>query len=339
MAVASYTKTKGGVRAQIQRQGVRMSKVLPTKGAAVAWATQEEAKIMSGAAGGFPARTLGEAFDRYEREVSRHKRGYRAEALRFEAWRRAFPELVAKVLHKITPDDIGQWRDARRAAVSDSSVVREAAQLRNVWTVAAREWGWCSEVSPWAKIKLPAKAHARIRQTGWAETRRIVRHMGYVTGKAPTTPQMQAAWAYLVAHHTAMRAGEVLGLKRSTVDLAKRVATLHSHKTLEREGVRFVPFTRKAQRVLAVLDAAAKAQGRDNYFSITGQSLDVLFRRVRDRLLIDDLHFHDSRASALTRLSKRMDVLRLSRISGHRDLNQLLAAYYRETAADVAASI
>jgi integrase len=65
----------------------------------------------------------------------------------------------------------------------------------------------------------------------------------------------------------------------------------------------------------------------------------VLLRRVRDRLLIDNLHFHDSRASALTRLSKRIDVLRLSRISGHRDLNQLLAAYYRETASDVAASI
>lgn len=68
-------------------------------------------------------------------------------------------------------------------------------------------------------------------------------------------------------------------------------------------------------------------------------SLDVLFRKVRDRLLIDNLTLHDSRAAALTRLSKRMDVLRLSRISGHRDLNQLLKAYYRETAADVAASI
>lgn len=337
--MASYTKTKAGVRVQIQRQGVRMSKVFPTKGAAVAWATQQEAKIMSGAAGGWPAFTLAEAFGRYEKEISRHKRGYRAEALRFTAWLRDFPDLCAKVLHKITPDDIGQWRDARRKEVSDSSVVREAAQLRNVWTVAAKEWGWCPEPTPWGKIKLPAKAHARTRQIRWPETRRIVRHMGYVTGKPPTTPQMQVAWAYLVAHHTAMRAGEVLGLKRSTVDLAKRVATLHSHKTLEREGVRFVPFTRKAARVLAVLDAAAKAQGREEYFTITGHSLDVLFRRVRDRLLIDNLHFHDSRASALTRLSKRMDVLRLSRISGHRDLNQLLAAYYRETAADVAATL
>jgi integrase len=117
------------------------------------------------------------------------------------------------------------------------------------------------------------------------------------------------------------------------------VATLHSHKTLEREGVRFVPFTRRAARVLAVLDAAAREAGRDAYFTISGHSLDVLFRRVRDRLLIEGLHFHDSRADALTRLSRRMDVMRLARISGHRDLRQLMQAYYRETPAEVAASI
>ena len=128
-------------------------------------------------------------------------------------------------------------------------------------------------------------------------------------------------------------------MKRSTVDLGKRVVTLHTHKTLEREGVRFVPFTRKAARVLSVLDKAAKDAGRDGYFTISDSSMDVLFRRVRDRLLIQELHFHDSRADALTRLSKRMDVMRLAKISGHRDLNQLLDAYYRETAADIAATI
>lgn len=339
MQVAYFTKTKTGWRAQIERRGVRKSRVFPTKGAAAQWAAQEESKILSGAAGQFPERTLLEAFRRYELEVSRHKRGSKAEGLRFAAWERDFPELCAKVMHTITADDLATWREARRARVSDSSVVREAAQLRNVWTVASREWGWCPESTPWTKVRLPAKGHARTRLPNWGEIRRLVRHMGYVTGKAPCTPQMEVAWAYMVAHHTAMRAGEILSLKRSSVDLERRVITLHTHKTLEREGVRFVPFTRKAGRILAILDAAAKAAERQAYFTISSQSLDVLFRKVRDRLLIEDLHFHDSRAAALTRLSKRMDVLRLSRISGHRDLNQLLRAYYRESAADVAASI
>lgn len=337
--MAHFRKVKNGWRAQVQRKGVRKSHVFDTKAAATAWAAQEEARILAGAAGGFPPHTLAEAFRRYEIEVSRHKRGARAESLRFAAFERDFPDLSAKVMHSITTDDLAKWREARRLLVSDSSVVREAAQLRNVWTVASKEWGWCPEPTPWSRLKLPPKGHARTRLPASAEVRRLLRHMGFVTAKAPETPQMEVAWAYLVAHHTAMRAGEILGLKRSTVDLGRRVATLHSHKTVEREGVRFVPFTRKAKRVLATLDVAAAAAGRDAYFTISGASLDALFRKVRDRLLIDDLHFHDSRAAALTRLSKRMDVLRLSRISGHRDLNQLLKAYYRESAADVAASI
>ena len=246
--------------------------------------------------------------------------------------------LCGKVLHEVTPEDIGVWRDARLKVVSPSSVVREAAQLRNVWTVAENEWGWCG-ASPWKKVKLPVKGHARTRRTSWREVRLLVRHMGYVTGRAPATPQGQLAWAYMVAQHTALRASEIRSLSRSSVDLTKRVITLESHKTLEREGTRFVPFTTKAARLLRVLDANAAAEGRDEYFTMSAQSLDVLFRKVRDRLLLDNLHFHDSRADALTRLSRKMDVMRLAKISGHRDLNQLFTAYYRESAADIAATI
>jgi integrase len=336
--MAYIRKIKSGYRAEVERLGVRKSQVFTTKAAAQAWAAVEEGKILSGKAGNFPSYTLKDAFDRYEREVSKKKRGAHAESLRFTAWLRDFPVLCGKVMHQITPDDIAGWRDERLKAVSASSVVRESAQLRNVWTVASNEWGWCGE-SPWKRVKLPAKAHARTRQTGWREVKLLVRHMGYVTGKAPTTPQMGVAWAYMVAQHTAMRAGEVRGLSRSTVDLERRVVTLNSHKTLEREGVRFVPITRKAARLLRVLDDAARLYKRDEYFTMSPQSLDVLFRKVRDRLLLEDLHFHDSRADALTRLSRRMDVMTLAKISGHRDLNQLLSAYYRETAADIAARI
>jgi len=57
--------------------------------------------------------------------------------------------------------------------------------------------------------------------------------------------------------------------------------------------------------------------------------------RARDRCGIVDLHFHDSRATALTRLSERLDVLELARMVGHRDLKSLMV-YYRKTAAQLA---
>jgi integrase len=334
--MAYITKLKTGWRAQVARQGVRTSKMFPTKAAAVAWAAVEEASILTEVQAKYPSKTLDDALSRYEQEVSAHKRGARPEGLRFQALRRDFPHLCKKLLHEITPADIASWRDARRRVVSDSSVVRDANLFRNVWTVG-KEWGWCGE-SPWGKTKLPREGSARTRQTQPVEIKRLVRSMGYVTGAKPLRPQHEVALAYLVAHHTALRAGEILGLRRSTVDLTKRVIRLETHKTMDRVGARFVPFTRKALHLLRWLDGWAKEDGRDAYFTITGQTLDVLFRKVRDRLLIEGLTFHDSRAAALTRLSKKVDVLRLSRISGHTDLRQLMA-YYRETAAEVAQTI
>jgi integrase len=336
--MAYFTKTTAGWRCQIARKGIRLSSTFPTKAAAQAWAAEEERKILRGASGAYPDKTLADALDDYHRKVSVHKRTARSEGLRFEAMKREFPHLCVKKLHEITPTDIAEWRDARRAQVSDSSVVREASTLKNLWNIARDEWGWCGE-SPWKKTKMPRKAHARTRQTLRSELYRLVRSMGYVTGNKPRTPQHQVALAYLLAHHTALRAGEILSLSRSSVDLEKRVIFLGHHKTVKDVGARKVPFTSRALRLMRLLDGWATEDVRDDYFTISSQSLDVLFRKVRDRLMIENLRFHDSRAAALTRLAKRMDVMRLARISGHKDLRQLMDAYYRATAEDISATI
>lgn len=140
---------------------------------------------------------------------------------------------------------------------------------------------------------------------------------------------MQAtAWALMLALRTAMRASEVLTLGRDTVDTRRKVATLRTHKTVEAEGVRIVPLTRHALRLLAVLDGTP--------LDVTAGTVDTFFRRARDNCLIPDLHFHDSRAAALTSLARRVDVMTLARISGHRDIGLLMRTYYRETAEEIA---
>ena len=42
-----------------------------------------------------------------------------------------------------------------------------------------------------------------------------------------------------------------------------------------------------------------------------------------------------TRATALTLLARRVDVMTLARISGHKDLKTLLRVYYRETAEQI----
>lgn len=48
--------------------------------------------------------------------------------------------------------------------------------------------------------------------------------------------------------------------------------------------------------------------------------------------------FHDARATAITRLSKRLDILELARMVGHRDPRSLMV-YYRKSATDIAAKL
>lgn len=335
--MAYITKVKAGWRAQVERKGVRDSITLPTKSAASQWATKREAEILAGAVSPWPRKTVADALDRYAREVTPTKAGARAEDLRLTAIQRHFPALCAKLLHEVTAADLAAWRDARLAKVTPGSVQRDINILRNVWTVAAKEWGWTPQPTPWASIRLPGNNPPRTRRLGWREIRRILRRCGYVTGQHPQTGLQGVAWAFLLSLRTAMRAGEVMGLTPESVDLKAGVVTLATHKTVAAVGRRLVPLTPAGLRLLRVLVAGSVAG--DRLISLSPASLDTLFRRITRQVLVADAHFHDARATALTMMSRKMDVLTLARISGHKDLSLLLSTYYRESAAEVSARL
>jgi integrase len=149
-----------------------------------------------------------------------------------------------------------------------------------------------------------------------------------------------------------MRSGEILGLTRAAVNLETRVVRLDKHKTQHHTGrPRFVPITKQAARLLGVLCVAAEnrqktgkkpAENRqedERLFTVTAASKDALFRRAVEQCGIVGMTFHDSRAEALTLLSRRVDLLTLQKISGHADINVLAASYYRESPEDVAARL
>jgi integrase len=74
-------------------------------------------------------------------------------------------------------------------------------------------------------------------------------------------------------------------------------------------------------------------------FEVGANEGSVLFSKLCRELLIKDLTFHDARATALTHLSKKVDVLTLAKISRHKDLSLLSNVYYRVTADQIAAKI
>ena len=70
-------------------------------------------------------------------------------------------------------------------------------------------------------------------------------------------------------------------------------------------------------------------------FDLTSRQLDVLWRKLRDRAGVTGLTFHDARHEAITRLARRVDVLDLARIVGHKNISQLMT-YYDATAGEIA---
>jgi integrase len=92
---------------------------------------------------------------------------------------------------------------------------------------------------------------------------------------------------------------------------------------------REVPLSLRAREILALLPRT------DPVFGLESAQRDALFRKARDRAKIPNLHFHDSRSEAIWRLSKKLDVMELARVIGHRDLRSLLI-YFNASADSLA---
>ncbi len=70
-------------------------------------------------------------------------------------------------------------------------------------------------------------------------------------------------------------------------------------------------------------------------FDLDVSQIDSLWRKAKKLALIEDLHFHDLRHTAVTRLAKKLAILDLARMIGHKDL-RMLQIYYNESAESMA---
>jgi integrase len=340
--MASIKKGGSGWRAQVATLGVRESKVFSTKAEATAWATLREAEIRSGKNTGVQAgRTLGEAFRRYEKEVSAHKEGHRWEALRLNAIGRfqlGGVQLADMKLADVTSDVLGQWRDYRlnvdgakgpHKGVVGSTINRELNLISHVFTCATKEWKWIVE-RPTTNVRRPKESEHRERLYTEDEIERLCFALGFDLGgeEEVKTVSQRVAATFLFALETAMRAGEICNLVSQ--DIIGRAARVRKSKTTA--GKRNVPLSPRALELLKLLPVVPDDVPM---FGVSSASVDALFRKARDRAMIENSTFHDSRHNATTRLAKKLQVLDLARAIGHADLKKLMV-YYNESAEEMA---
>jgi integrase len=311
-------KVDGKWRHRVMIDGKRTSGTFDTKAAALAWEAEQRTAPAGGSA---TTQTCKDAFERYEREVSKKKKGHRWEALRLAAFGRSALGQVR--VRDVDATHVAAWRDERLKSVQGETVNREMNLLSNVFTIARKEWKWITD-SPTADVKRPKKGKSRFRRVTEGEIEQICHALGW-RDTAPVTKQQRVAAAFLFAIETAMRAGEICNLTKENVN--GRVAHVIDPKNGED---RFVPLSARAVALWKMVPEG---------FGISAASIDALFRDARDeRTTIKDLHFHDTRHEATTRLAKKLHVLDLARMTGHKDIRKLMI-YYNESAEDIAAKL
>lgn len=254
---------------------------------------------------------------RYKETVSILKKGYEQERYRIAQILRS--DLASKFVHEVTSVDIASYRDARLASkntktgkpLSPATVRLEMSLLSNFFDLARIEWGYTSGPNPCADVRKPKNPSGRDRRLTNREERQILR---YAHGHA--NPQLYSI--IVIALTTAMRQGEILGLQWEHINFKTRVAHLPDTKNGSK---RDVPLSTKARDAITRL--GVKSQGR--IFSYTKHGLKSTWRVLVQRLAIEDLHFHDMRHEAISRLFElgTLDMMEIASISGHKSLAML----------------
>ncbi|QDJ13050.1 integrase [Mergibacter septicus] len=317
--MATFIKTKTSWKAQIRKKGISKSKNFRTKAEAQNWAYKLEMEIESGKYDAIPNLPFSHLIEKYLREITPTKRSARHETLRLY---RLQEMPIGKVsLRELTDDHFRQWRDARLKEVSSASVRREWSTISNMLNIAVTEWKLLKE-NPLKTVKKPEPPKPRTRRYSQQEIDALIYSSGYNINEPPETSTARVGAAILFAIETAMRAGEIVNLTWDNVYFDDRIAHLPRTKN---GWARDVPLSTNA---LKILNHLKQIENGNSVFQLTSQNLDALFRKLKKRTMLEDLHFHDTRREALTRLAEKVDVMTLAKISGHRDLSILQNTYY-----------
>lgn len=329
-ALGTVARHGKGWRGQVRRKGhPPLSETFPLKKQAEAWVDLREAEIVQGRLGILPKHTLGEAMKRFREERAPKRKGGRWESNRLKLLE---ADPIAKVLlGGLNSTQLADLRDRELARVNDrtgkpiqgTTVRRIFSLLASVFR-ACREWKWLAH-NPFLDFDRPAPKKGRRRGIRQPEIDGVVAALGY-SGGAPQNLSQQVAVAFLLALETGMRDSEIL---RLTWEHA-HPKHLHLPKT-KNSDERDVPLSRRARELVEFM----RGIDDERVFTVDAGSRDTLFREARKAAGLSGFTFHDSRSEALSRLSKKLGILELARMVGHRDLNSLLI-YYQDRAEDIA---
>lgn len=361
--MATIVQTPAGTwKALVRKQGwPTATKTFRTKRDASDWARRAEDEMVQGVyidRAQSARMTFDKALDRYLSEVVPTKKPATQETDKYcaEPLRAAFGKYS---LAAISPDLVAEYRDKRLATplqrklrasgkaapvldkatgkpktLSPNTVRLELALLSHLFNTAIREWRLGLVRNPVSGIRKPSPGEGRDRRLRGDEEARLRKAVaGY------SNPML--GWIFDIALETGMRSGEIAGLRMHQVDMPRRIVRLADTKN---DSARTVPLSRRAAAVLRqALENPARPEGCDLVFfgepGRDGARRPYLFSKVWNQIKaslgLNDLHFHDLRHEAVSRLVEAgLSDQEVSAISGHKSM-QMLKRYTHLRAEDL----
>lgn len=318
--MASFRQRNGKWQARISAKGFPAEvKSFNTKGEAQRWAIQVEASMNNRT---YQKSTLADEqrlfdiLERYSNEVSPRKRGVQREREGIAFMQRQ--KMAQYSMSKLSSRVIAEYRDERLKTVAPGTIIRELSILSSIINHARKEWG-LPITNPCDLVRKPPSPQGRNRILTSEEEAELLEAL------LPGT--RRSIWMrplVELALETAMRRGELLSLKWELVLLDRRIATLPITKN---GSPRIVPLSTKAVTILQALPKTGPF-----VFPITHMCVSAAFQKARERAGISDLHFHDLRHTATSRIAEKLpNVIELASVTGHQTV-QMLKRYYHPKA-------
>jgi len=350
--MATIVKTPSGTwKALIRKTGwPTTAKTFRTKRDAEDWARRTEDEMVRGMyIQRAPAErmTVEEALKRYLAEVTPTKRPMTQLSERRHS--KPLTQHLGKYsLAALTTEIVAQYRDMRLAGEdrkdkdgkpkpqprAANTVRLDLALLGHMFTVAIKEWGLGLPFNPVLNIRKPSPGPGRNRRLTADEEKRL-----FEAVDKHSNPMLR--WIVRIALETGMRSSEIVTLRRSQVDLARRVVRLLETKnTLPRT----VPLTAAATELFReALNNPIRPLDTDLvFFGEPGKdkkrrpyNFNKIWLDIKSAAGCADFRFHDLRHEAVSRFVEAgLSDQEVSAISGHKSM-QMLKRYTHLRAEDL----
>lgn len=333
--MATFRQRNGRWQAIIRRRDLKATKTFGRLVDARSWATaQERAADLGSHMPGRPSGTLAPLIDRYEREIWPDKRWGANKAFELRVLAR---DLGSHSLETMTATRLLGY--VRALDVEPSTRASRLSYLKEVLRTAKDLWGLPVPLGALEEAIASGRRHGVLGKSNSRERRPTADELAAIMSYAADREgQIDLGAVVQVLSVMPLRLGELLGIGWGDAVVDRRSVILRGRKhpdIREKEKPQEVPLI-----AFGGVDTFALVFDRPRYmeapFPYKGSSVSVAFTDTALRLGIKDLHLHDLRAHAISRLLEAgVPIPQVALLSGHRNWKVLAKHYARIDPASV----